>query len=230
MAGGFKHEDGMFRFLNKVEEYDPETDCWQEGPPLNMPHDYPAIAELDGEVYVLGGHHPEAYLAGPKTDPGFDYCERFNPETATWRPVAPLSQPRFALAAVNFQNRILAMGGVAFTPDGFNNFTLIEQFESGSNQWTVDENFTLPWPAAGLSACMIGDDRLCVFGGYSGDGIHNRAAFYDAAGKEWILLPPMPAPRAATGVATIANTVYLVGGWADDGRTPQATLFSYDFG
>jgi N-acetylneuraminic acid mutarotase len=73
------------------------------------------------------------------------------------------------------------------------------------------------------------DDNFCVFGGYSGDGIHNRAARYLADSNEWALLPPMPAPRAATGVAVIGRTVYLIGGWADDGRTPQSTLFSYDF-
>ncbi len=228
MAGGFKHPDGTFRFLNKVEIYDPELDQWQDGPALIMPHDYPAVAELDGAVFVLGGHHPEAYLGGPKTDPGFDYCERFDPVTGTWHPIAPLSQPRFALAAVTMGDRILAMGGVAFTPQGFNNFTLIEEYDAHQDRWTTRDNFVLPWPAAGLSAAIIGD-KFCVFGGYSGDGIHNRAARYDATSNRWTLLPSMPAPRAATGVAVIGETVYLIGGWADDGRTPQSTLFSYDF-
>lgn len=227
MAGGYKQPDGTFRFLNTVEIYDPERDQWQAGPSLIQPHDYPAIAELDGRIYVMGGHHPEAYLGGPKTDPGFDFCERFDPATGKWQAIAPLSQPRFALAAVTMDRRLLAMGGVAFTPHGFNNFTLIEEYDARHDRWLVRDDLALPWPAAGLSAAMVGG-CFCIFGGYSGDGIHPRAARYEPRTAQWVLLPPMPAPRAAAGIAVIGETVYLIGGWADDGRTPQATVFSYD--
>lgn len=227
MAGGYKQPDGTFRFLNKVEIYDPVLDRWEDGPPLIQPHDYPALAELEGQIYVMGGHHPQAYLGGPKTDPGFDYCERFDRRSGTWHAIAPLSQPRFALAAVTFNSKILAMGGVAFTPNGFNNFDLVEEFDALRNRWVTRRDLALPWPAAGLSAAMVGG-RFCIFGGYSGDGIHGRAACHVPQTGQWKLLPAMPAPRAATGVAVIGQTAYLIGGWADDGRTPQSTVFSLD--
>jgi len=31
------------------------------------------------------------------------------------------------------------------------------------------------------------------------------------------------------GVSVIGNTIYLLGGWADDNRYPQDFLFSYTF-
>lgn len=225
MGGGFKQLNGQFRFLTTVEIYDPATDSWEEGPDLLMPHDYPAVAILDGYIYVLGGHHPDATKAGPKTDPGFDFCERLNPEKGVWEEVAPLQQPRFALAAAVIDGNLLTMGGVAFTPDGFNNFTLVERYDPARNCWTFMDRYTLPWPAAGLGACTL-NNRLYIFGGYSTDNIHNRAAYFDANSGAWQRLPDMPAPRAAMGVATWERNIYLIGGWADDGRTPQADVYA----
>ncbi len=226
MGGGFKQPNGQFRFLTTVEIYHPESDSWERGPDLLMPHDYPAVAVLDEDIYVLGGHHPDATKAGPKTDPGFDFCERLNPKTGVWKEIAPLIQPRFALAAVVADGAILTMGGVAFTPEGFNNFTLVERYDPAHNRWITDERYTLPWPAAGLGACTL-DDHIYIFGGYSTDNIHNRAARFDPVSGQWLRIPDMPVPRAAMGVATLDNTIYLVGGWADDGRTPQAEVYAY---
>jgi N-acetylneuraminic acid mutarotase len=226
MGGGFKQPNGRFKFLTTVEIYHPDTDSWERGPDLLMPHDYPAVAVLDGAIYVLGGHHPDATKAGPKTDPGFDFCERLDLASGKWEEIAPLGQPRFALAALVVDGAILTMGGVAFTPDGFNNFTLVERYDAAQNRWLRDERHTLPWPAAGLGACLH-NERMYIFGGYSTDDIHNRAACFDPAAGEWQRIADMPAPRAAMGVATLDDSIYLVGGWADDGRTPQADVYAY---
>lgn len=226
MGGGFKQPNGEFKFLTTVEIYYPEHDRWEMGPDLLMPHDYPAVAQLGDALYVLGGHHPDATKGGPKTDPGFGFCERLDLTKGKWEEVAPLNQPRFALAAIVTEGQLLTMGGVAFTPEGFNNFTLVERYDAASAQWVKDERYTLPWPAAGLGACTL-NDMAYIFGGYSTDNIHARAARFDPNSNTWQRIPDLPAPRAAMGVATIGNTIYLIGGWADDGRTPQAGVYAY---
>lgn len=225
MGGGFKQENGQFRFLTDVEIYDPHTDTWERGPCLLQPHDYPAVAvDENNNIYVLGGHHPDATTGGPKTDPGFDFCERLDLRTGRWEQIAPLSIPRFALAGSVYEGRIRAMGGVAFTPEGFNNFTTVETYDVPADAWRSEPAFALPWPAAGLGTCVL-RDRLYIFGGYSTDDIHPRAAYYDAEAGEWRRLPDMPAPLCAMGVATFEESIYLFGGWADDGRTPQNHVF-----
>jgi len=226
MGGGFKQPNGKFRFLTTVEVYDPEADRWERGPELLQPHDYPAAAHYRGRFYVLGGHHPDATEGGPKTDPGFDFCERLDPAGGAWERIAPLGQPRFALAAAVLQGRLLTFGGVAFRPEGFDNFDLVEVYDPEADRWERHPELRLPWPAAGLGAC-VADERLYVFGGYSTDDIHPRCACYDPATGRWERLPDMPAPRAAMGVAVLDGVIYLVGGWADDGRTPQDSLFAY---
>lgn len=226
MGGGFRQEDGMFRFLTTVEIYHPDSDSWEKGPDLLMPHDYPAIAFLNDSIYVIGGHHPDATKGGPKTDPGFDFCERLGLQKGAWEEVAPLPTPRFALAAVTQNNKILAMGGVAFRPEGFNNFTTIEIYDPSTGAWSSDENFSLPWPAAGLGSAILGDD-IYVFGGYSDDDIHNRTARFNPESKTWQQVATLPSPVCAMGVTTCENAIYTVGGWADDGRTPIDAFYRY---
>ncbi|MDH5300678.1 MAG: hypothetical protein OEW58_04880 [Gammaproteobacteria bacterium] len=226
VGGGFKKPDGNFQFLRTVEIYDPATNRWTTGPDMQQPHDYPAAVLDEGYIYILAGHHPDACLGGPKTDPGFDFCERWKPGMAQWEVLPSLPTPRFAASGFMRHNAIMVAGGVAFTPDGFNNFDFIETYDKPSRQWTQDSQLKLPWPAAGQGMCNLGD-TLFFFGGYSTENIHNRASLCPAGSNIWRELPPMPAARAAMGVAMMDNTIYLVGGWADDGRTPVNTVFAY---
>jgi len=227
IGGGFKQENGTFRFLRTTEIYFPEEDRWERGPDMLMPHDYPAGALLDNQIYIMGGHHPDSTLAGPKTDPGFDFCERLDLKAGKWEQIASLPTPRFALDAVVVDGRILTMGGVAFTPEGFNNFDHIEAYSPKTGKWSR-ESLKLPWTAAGAGATMAASTPF-IFGGYSGDGISSHCACYDAEAEQWHILPPIPQPLAAMGVGVIDNTIYLLGGWADDGRTPQDCFYAYSF-
>lgn len=226
LGGGFKQENGQFRFLNTVEIYDVKKDSWERGPDLLMPHDYPGGILAGHYIYVLGGHHPDATKAGPKTDPGFDFCERLDIRTGTWEALPPLPTPRFALSAVAVDGKIWALGGVAFTPIGFNNFDLIEVYDSQTKQWQ-EANLRLPWTAAGQSNTVI-DNHLITLGGYSGDGIHAKGAICNIEKGTWHFLPDMPSPRAAAGLAVIDESLFVVGGWADDGRSPMNSFFCYD--
>jgi len=228
VGGGYKKPDGNFQFLKTTEIYDPATDNWETGPDMNQPHDYPAATLLGDTIYILGGHHPEACLGGPKTDPGFDYCERWTPGDKNWEEIAPLPTPRFAANALTRNGIIYTSGGVAFRPEGFNNFDFFENYNPENNQWQKDDSLKLPWPAAGQGMCNVNDDFF-FFGGYSTDNIHPRAALCANNKVQWQRLADMPSPRAAMGVAAINNTIYLVGGWADDGRTPLNTVVAYSW-
>lgn len=228
VGGGFKKPDGNFQFLPTVEIYDPQTDSWEQGPDMHQPHDYPAAVYLNNALYILGGHHPEACLGGPKTDPGFDFCERLNLSSGNWETLPPLLTPRFAATAWTEGNTIFASGGVAFRAGDFSNFDFVETWQDGDDSWARPEEPKLPWPAAGHGIARA-DNHTFFFGGYSTDDIHNRAACYDPAGKQWQRLPDMPVPRAAMGVAVIDRAIYLLGGWADDGRTPIDSVVKYEW-
>ncbi len=229
-GGGFKQDDGTFRFLERVDIYEPRHDRWRPGPPLLQPHDYPAAAQWAGRLYVLGGHHPEACLGGPKTDPGFAFAEVLDTREATprWRRLPDMPTPRFAASAFCLDGTIRVSGGVAFQDGAFDNFDFVETLDPQDGSWRRDA-LRLPWPAAGHGTAVLAGTPI-TFGGYSTDDIHPRCAAYDHATGGWVRLADMPVPRAAMGVAVLEDRIYLVGGWADDGRTPmnQTVAFTVD--
>lgn len=226
IGGGFKKPDGKFMFLPTVEMFVPMTGAWEKGPDMVHPHDYPAGAVVHGAIYILGGHHPDATEGGPQTDPGFNICERFSPQKREWVETAPLPTPRFALAAAVIEERLWALGGVACTGTGLTEFAVVEVYDPHKEKWTVDDALSLPWPAAGHSAC-VHKGRLYIFGGYSRDGVHNRAACYDPLSRRWQEIPPLIEPCVASAAASLNDMIYVVGGWAADGRTPLDTVAAY---
>ena len=245
IGGGYKKPDGKFKFLTTVELYYPDRDIWEKGPDMIMPHDYPGVAVLGDTIYIMGGHHPDATEGGPSKDPGFAFCEMLNVEEGRWVEIAELSVPRFALkgAVLDVYNppsplrllsgqaypspkKIIATGGVAFTGNGLTEYDLIDIYDPVSNTWNREESFSLPWPAAAHGLCLH-KGRLCIFGGYSTDGIHTRAVCYNEDAKEWARMPDIDKPRAAMGVASVNDSIYLVGGWEVDGRTVMDTVAAY---
>ena len=226
IGGGFKKPDGKFTFLRTVEFYEPAADRWSPGPDMLQPHDYPACAVLDGWVYIIAGHHPDATEGGPQTDPGFAFAERWRPGRAGWENVAPLPTPRFAASGFVSNHRVAVAGGVAFTPNGFIEYDRVELYDPERNAW-ARAAWSLPWPAA-AHGLVAHRDRFYLFGGFSGDvGIGTLAASCDApAGSgpaAWHPLPPLPEARAAMGMGVVGEKLYLVGGWAAD-RSVMASV------
>ena len=226
IGGGFKKPDGKFKFLTTVEIYYPEEDRWETGPDLLQPHDYPAFALFDGKIYIIGGHHPAATEGGPQTDPAFSFSERWQPGAEGWEEIAPMPTPRFAASAVVMNGELWALGGVAFTPQGFNEYDRIECFDSRQGKWALLP-LKLPWPSAGQGASVV-NKRLYLFGGFRGEeGIGTHGAVFDPTSKKWSELPLMPEARAAMGVAAVGRTIYLLGGWAKD-RSVMGSVAAYE--
>ena len=223
IGGGYKKPDGKFKFLATVEIYNPERDSWEKGPDMLMPHDYPGIAVSGDNIYIMGGHHPDATEGGPSKDPGFTFCERLNVNEGRWVEISPLPVPRFALKGGVLNGKIIATGGVAFTGKGLTEYDLIDIYDPYRDVWTKEDDFSLPWPAAAHGLCTH-KGCLYIWGGYSTEGIHTKASCYNPDTKEWRMLSHMDKPRAAMGVVPVENEIYLVGGWEADGRTVMDTV------
>ena len=224
VGGGFKQPNGRFKFLTLVEIYDPETDQWSQGSEMLQPHDYPAYALLDGQMYILGGHHPDATAGGPQTDPGFHFCERYDFSKGSWSELAPLPKPRFAATAISMKGKIFAFGGVAFTGGGMTEYGHVEVFDPLKGVWEIAP-WKMPWSAAAHGTC-IRDKELYIFGGFNGDsGIGVKAATFDLRNNHWETISPLPEPRAAMGVAVWDRSIFLVGGWASDRSVMSSVIY-----
>jgi N-acetylneuraminic acid mutarotase len=228
MGGGFKQPDGSFRFLTTVEIYRPAEDSWENGPDLLMRHDAPAAAVLNEEIYVIGGHHPEA-KGGPLTDPAFSYSEKLNPSSERWVEIPPMPTPRFSPAALSWQARLLVLGGGAFTGKGFTNYDRVEGYDPSRQSWSEERALKLPWPTAGPGACLL-NRRIFVFGGNNGEAIQSRGSYYDPAEGRWLDLPPMPEARVVMAALPLGDTIYIVGGRDATGKAPTNTVFALNLG
>lgn len=226
MGGGLKLQDGRFQFFRTVEVYDPEKDIWTNGPDMLMPHDYPASVVWNHHIYVIGGHHPDATNGGPMTDPGFSFCEIFSQDNAAWQKLAPMPTPRFALASAVVNNKIMVMGGAGLRPgdEGFTNYDLIESYDPVANRWG-DSGIRLPWPAAGLGA-IVHNNSLFIIGGNSGNKIENRVACLEPNLNNWVEIDRLKEGRIVMGVVTVGDTLYIIGGRGQDGKTPTAEVCS----
>lgn len=226
MGGGLKLPDGQFEFFNIVEIYDPQTDSWTTGPDMLMPHDFPASVVVNGCIYILGGHHPDATRGGPLTDPGFSFCEVFNPVSGKWKEITPMPTSRFALASVVLDNKIVALGGAGLREDGFKNFDIVESYDPIDNAWS-NAGFNLPWNAAGVGAVVV-MGKLYILGGNSGKKIENRFACYDPTTKKWVELEPLHEGRIVMGIVQDGRSIYIIGGRGGDGKTPVNRVETYN--
>lgn len=226
IGGGFRKPDGKFKFLTTVEIYLPDKDEWEEGPSMLQPHDYPAIAVWNGIIFIMGGHHPDATEGGPSKDPGFSFCEVLNIKEGIWQEIPFLPVPRFAPKGAVLEGRILVTGGVAFTGKSLTEYDLIDIYDPERVLWIREEGFSLPWPAAAHGIC-VHKGCLYIFGGYSTEGINTRVARYDPTQKEWETLSSIDRPRAAMGVESIGEGIYIIGGWEVDGRTVMDRVILY---
>ena len=224
MGGGFKKADGSFEFLRTVEVYDPERDRWEVGPDLIKRHDAPSATLHQGRIYLFGGHHPEAQ-GGPLTDPAFAFSEVLDLDAKAWESILPMPTPRFSLTTISFGDRILAMGGGAFTGQFFTNFDRVEAYDPIKNGWEEDSQLRLPWPAAGVGACLFRRD-LFIFGGNDGDKIQDRGAYFDTEEKKWIDIPPMPFSRVIVGVVVLGDDILIMGGRGPDGKQPVNSVMA----
>jgi N-acetylneuraminic acid mutarotase len=224
MGGGFKKPDGTFQFLTVVEIYDPEKDAWTKGPALQRRHDAPAAAVLGGRIYLVGGHLPDT-PGGPLTDPAFDFFEVLDVVNGRWLELSPMPTPRFSLALVPWEGKLLAMGGGAFCDGAFRNFDVVEAYDPLKGGWATSGIAPLPWPTAGVGA-VVANGAIHVFGGNDGAGIQPKAARY-TKDTGWVILPPLPEPRAAAAAVTLGGAIYLLGGRAADGKTPTNSLMAF---
>ena len=89
VVGGFLPPDTT---TAAVERFDITRNRWQRLAPMPIAVNHPAVAALDGYLYVYGGYTDSSF--GPVTGA----LQRFDPRSGSWRQLPPSPQPRAAAA------------------------------------------------------------------------------------------------------------------------------------
>ena len=99
--------------ITSVQIYDPKTNKWTEGTPLEDPVAGAAAIATTGlmapkRIYVIGG---DAMLAGNHLVSYSDHNQIYNPQTESWDFGVQMPTGRSSLALVNVDDTLYALGG-----------------------------------------------------------------------------------------------------------------------
>ncbi len=157
-----------------------------------------SVTAFNEELYVIGGGGSQYRNRVDKYDPTLD----------KWEDVTTLKTCRVAHCAVAMENLIYVISG----HDGNVCHKSVESFNPLTGQWldVADLNNARRFAAAATS-----NGKIFVAGGY-GDmtwqTIEMSCEMFDPGVNEWSLVSSPIVPRAACGVISFDNHVYLFGG------------------
>jgi N-acetylneuraminic acid mutarotase len=101
--------------LNTIEIYDPESDRWELGPPMQENRSGFGAAVLNGQIVVMGG---EIIYSGLDT---LDSVEVFDPAAGNWSFAPPMPFTLHGVPAAVSNGTLYVLGGadVAGTANNF---------------------------------------------------------------------------------------------------------------
>ncbi len=189
--------------LSDLQRYDPVLDAWTTLMPMNTARAGAAAAVIDDGIFVIGGRQS---TGGPCSGgPYLTTVEKYDIDTDTWSPVAPLPSARSDLAAVAHGGKIYVFGGCSDT--GVTRE--VDMYDPQTNTWTTGLA-SMPTARASLVAGHSGDNVYAI-GGTDGVSASNANEVYDVAHNSWSNAP-MTTARQEAGVNSHGGRIYVVGG------------------
>lgn len=185
-----------------VSVFDPQKNAWSAAAGKPTPVSDVGAALIGEKIYVPGGK----LASGQPTDK----MEVFDPRRDVWETGTPLPAPRSAYALATFEGRLYLFGGW----DGTKAVATVFEFDPESGDWRE----RTPLPSARMFAGAVeAAGKILVVGGTDGTkALADVWAYYpgrDASGdRPWEQRAALPAARYAMGIASLADTVYVVGG------------------
>ncbi|KAL0894361.1 hypothetical protein ABMA27_012985 [Loxostege sticticalis] len=184
----------------------------QERPLMQGPRTRPRKPTRRGEVlFAVGGWCSGDAIAS---------VERFDPQTAEWKMVAPMSKRRCGVGVAVLHDLLYAVGG----HDGQSYLNSIERYDPQTNQWCG--------AVAPTSSCRTSvgvavlEGALYAVGGQDGVQCLNHVERYDPKENRWSKVAAMTTRRLGVAVAVLGGQLYAVGG--SDGQAPLNTVERYD--
>jgi N-acetylneuraminic acid mutarotase len=195
VVGGFLPPDTT---TAAVERYDIAHARWQRLAPMPVAVNHPAVAALDGFLYVYGGYTDSSF--GPVTGA----LQRFDPRSGSWRQLPPSPNPRAAAALAARGGKLYAVGGTFAGA-----LTTLEVYDVERRRWLPAP--PMATPREHLAAVATGAG-LYVLGGRSDAGELATAERFDPATRRWSRLPEMGTPRSGFAAVAVTGRPLVFGG------------------
>jgi hypothetical protein len=142
-------------------------------------------------MFVLGG-----FIDGSATESVL----KFDSTQETWSQIAPMQEPRFALAACAIGNDIYAFGG---SGTDFNTHASVFKLDTVANEWST----LAPMPVVSVYHSVSVLDGLMYI---AGAGDNGRAVLrFDPASGAWSTLAPTSTSRMVGATFVVDGCLYL---------------------
>jgi hypothetical protein len=198
-------------FLTTVEVYDINTGSWESMGDLSVPREFVGGVISCGSLIFFAG--------------GWNYVQSYNTvdiyDTATgeWT-VEHLSVPRFSMAAISHNNKVMFAGG--FIYPGQTRTKIIDIYDISTGEWTID---SLTIAREGIAAAVV-DDLAIFAGGMTNSGSTNRVDIYNFTDNTWSATSLSQA-RGMANATTVGDKVIIAGGVSSNGH-PTDRVDIYD--
>ncbi len=176
-----------------------ETSRWGRRADLLEANSEMSVAELNGEIYVLGGY--------PSTRISTTVVQVYNPATDQWRRSAPLPIALNHTMSVSVNGVLYVIGGQTGAGGDGPFVNTVYTFDPKTGSWST--RTPMPTARAGGGAAVV-NGRIYVAGGRPPQG--NDFAVYDPATDRWEILPILPTQRNHIGMVSIGSRIYVMGG------------------
>ncbi|XP_019158186.1 PREDICTED: uncharacterized protein LOC109154902 [Ipomoea nil] len=205
VVGGF---DG-YALLHEMSSYSPLHDRMESLSPMTFCRTYHSVANLNSEVYVLGG------VYGDET---YDTVESYNPKTNQWCQRPSLNQKKQSLAGASLYDKIFAVGGV----NGVEYFSEVEMLDLNVGKW-IHSGSMLEKRVATAAVEIKG--ALYVVGGMDGRDYLKSAERFDPREHTWRRLANMRTKRAYHCLVAYNEKLYTLGGYDGERMVPSVEVF-----
>lgn len=213
VAGGSYWQEGVKRWTDRVDAYDPTTRRWEALPPMPAPVADAGYASNEAGLNIVGG------AAEGRATARCLSLTKTPSDGWRWQELPPLPHARGYATAVLADGRLWAMGGCDDPADlrSASRECFELSLESGKKWRAVAP---LPPPGRCLAAgAARGRDPL-VFGGCYGNEAGkavnlSQALRYDRGRKQWRPVAALPYPvRAAVAVRVDKDRTAIIGGYS----------------
>jgi N-acetylneuraminic acid mutarotase len=200
VVGGHGDSRSKQTRLATAERYDPATNRWQAIASMAQPHHEPALAAVDGKLYVFGGEDGPSYLAS---------VEVYDPARDRWTRRADMPRARKGGSAAVVGGKVYLFGGsekIGHRP------AEVDVYDPAADRWST---VAAPMPTARWmgTATTVGG-HVVIAGGATTNGTTyvREVDVFDPAAGTWSTITTLPSDRGNAAAVFVGGNLYLLGG------------------
>ena len=190
-------------------KYDTRTNSWNNIAEMSIERCRFYLGVVGNHLFGIGGD-PSA------SDPGLSNearCEKYNPDTDTWSPIASLPVNRSQHTGIGQGHFLYVSGGLQDLDDGV--FSDFHKYDTIEDTW--QELSPMLTPRADHTM-FVYKGSIYVIGGWWEDANQQRIMAanidcYDAESDSWVTVGTVPHPRLYATYTLVGSEVYIIGGW-----------------